>query len=59
MPNGIEGTPHQGVEGAPGVSHKVKGDVRGIQGGQGGASRYPRGSRRVLEVEGSLGDPKG
>ena len=41
---------HQGVKGAPGVSHGVRGDVRGVQGGSGEASRYPRGSRTVLEV---------
>ena len=49
---GVSGTSrvHQGVKGAPGVTQEVKGDVRDVQGGSGGASRYPRGSRTVLEV---------
>ena len=44
------------VEGAPGGQGSARGvprgqgNVRGVQGGSGGASRYPRGSRMVLEV---------
>ena len=36
---GVIGTSrvHQGVKGAPGVSHGVRGDVRGVGGGSGGA----------------------
>ena len=38
---GISGTSsvHQKVKGAPGVSHGVKGDVRGIQAGSGRGGR--------------------
>ena len=54
---------HQGVKGAPGVSHGVKGDLRGIQGGDKGGNQVFKGVKNSVRgfpgVEGSLWDPKG
>ena len=54
---------HQGVKGAPGVSHGVKGDLRGIQGGDKGGNQVFKGVKNSVRgfpgVEGSLGDPQG
>ena len=62
---GISGTSsvHQKVKGAPGVSHGVKGDLRGIQGGDKGGNQVFKGVKNSVRgfpgVEGSLGDPQG
>ena len=54
---------HQKVKGAPGVSHGVKGDLRGIQGGDKGGNQVFKGVKNSVRgfpgVEGSLGDPQG
>ena len=61
---GISGTSsvHQKVKGAPGVSHGVKGDVKGIQGGQEGNQVF-KGVKNSVRgfpgIQGSLGDPQG